>query len=278
MALIYSELVKAQFENLAGDPASNPTGLVYFNTGTGFPKWYDGSAWRTAVDTASTQSLAGKTFTTDTVFSSTGAITVPAGTTGQQPGAPTNGMLRYNSDNGAFEGYQSGAWAGIGGGGGGGGFLFNEPQGEAPTRSELAGERVYEYQASITQKLIGWAKVPSSYIPGAQVNMAVAFAVTSAGTDDVRMEAVATLIKSGTAVTSTTNQHTSTNADTTLSGTSNALNYLTLDLSDGSGEINSVAVAAGDLIKIELYREAPSGTEDTNDILLIPSATEVTFS
>ena len=60
-------------------------------------------------------------------FSGTGSITVPAGTTGQRP-SPTAGMIRYNSDEGTFEGYASGQWGSIGGGatGGGGDQVFYE--------------------------------------------------------------------------------------------------------------------------------------------------------
>jgi hypothetical protein len=43
-------------------------------------------------------------------------ILVPSGTTAERPTIPTNGYLRYNTDNQAFEGYVSGAWSGIGGG------------------------------------------------------------------------------------------------------------------------------------------------------------------
>ena len=48
-------------------------------------------------------------------LSGTGALKVPAGTTGQQP-TPVDGMIRFNSDINSFEGYQSGAWSSIGGG------------------------------------------------------------------------------------------------------------------------------------------------------------------
>ena len=168
------------------------------------------------------------------------------------------------------------SWQSVGGGGAG--FLFNEVAGESPTRDFLADERVYDFEYNLTQRLVGWAKVPSSYSAGNQIQMTIAYAVESAGTDNVKMQTVATLIKSGEAVTSTTNQHTSTNGDDALSGTSNALNVETLDLTDGSGEINLVAVAAGDLIKVELKRVNTSGTEDQNDIQFLPSATEVTFS
>jgi hypothetical protein len=42
------------------------------------------------------------------VFNSTGAITVPRGTTAQRPSVPTNGMVRYNTDIARFEGYVNG--------------------------------------------------------------------------------------------------------------------------------------------------------------------------
>jgi hypothetical protein len=44
---------------------------------------------------------------------STGAAILPAGTPGQRPSAPANGMIRYNSTTGQFEGYRSGAWGPI---------------------------------------------------------------------------------------------------------------------------------------------------------------------
>ena len=48
-------------------------------------------------------------------FSGTGGIKLPVGSTAQRPGSPTAGDLRYNSDDGAFEGYTD-SWGAIGGG------------------------------------------------------------------------------------------------------------------------------------------------------------------
>lgn len=56
--------------------------------------------------------------TGDTTLSSTGALTVPRGTTAQQPGTPVNGMFRYNTEDARFEGYANDAWGAIGGAGG----------------------------------------------------------------------------------------------------------------------------------------------------------------
>lgn len=52
----------------------------------------------------------------DLILNSTGALTVPSGTTAQQPGSPSNGMIRYNSELDTFEGYTTAGWGEIAGG------------------------------------------------------------------------------------------------------------------------------------------------------------------
>jgi hypothetical protein len=68
------------------------------------------------------------TFTGDVTCSSTGFLLVPKGTTAQEPVTPVNGMIRYNTDTGQFEGYADGDWGQLGGGatGGGGDQVFVE--------------------------------------------------------------------------------------------------------------------------------------------------------
>jgi hypothetical protein len=60
-------------------------------------------------------------------FNGTGALKIPAGTTGQQP-TPVTGQIRYNTTNNLFEGYGASAWGSLGGGatGGGGNQIFFE--------------------------------------------------------------------------------------------------------------------------------------------------------
>jgi hypothetical protein len=54
------------------------------------------------------------TATLDSTFSSTGALTISKGTTGERPTA-TSGMLRFNTTTTEFEGYNGTAWASVGG-------------------------------------------------------------------------------------------------------------------------------------------------------------------
>lgn len=57
------------------------------------------------------------TASADSSFTSTGALQISKGTTGQQPGSPATGMLRYNTTTNQFEGYSgsSPAWNSVGG-------------------------------------------------------------------------------------------------------------------------------------------------------------------
>lgn len=77
------------------------------------------------------------------IFSGTGSITLPSGTTGQQPLTPVNGMIRYNVSTGGFEGYAAGAWGSIGAGatGGGGDQVFFENELNVTTSYTLTTNR-----------------------------------------------------------------------------------------------------------------------------------------
>ena len=57
------------------------------------------------------------TASSDSSFTSTGALLISKGTTGNQPGSPVTGMIRYNTTNNEFEGYSgsSPSWKSIGG-------------------------------------------------------------------------------------------------------------------------------------------------------------------
>lgn len=114
----------------ATEPATMYAYQLWADTTTGLLKIRNSanSAWVTVGTLASANlglapaaspSFSGTaTFSGNIEMSGTGAIDVAAGTTGQRPGTPSNGMFRYNTTDNAFEGYANGAWGAIGGGGG----------------------------------------------------------------------------------------------------------------------------------------------------------------
>ena len=69
----------------------------------------------TALSVTGTVAVTGAlTATLDSTFSSTGALIISKGTTGQRPTA-ASGMLRFNTTTTEFEGYNGTAWASVGG-------------------------------------------------------------------------------------------------------------------------------------------------------------------
>ena len=61
------------------------------------------------------------TFGGNILMSGTGTLDLPVGTTGERPGSPNNGMIRYNSTLSRYEGYSGSSWGTLGGGATGGG-------------------------------------------------------------------------------------------------------------------------------------------------------------
>jgi hypothetical protein len=64
--------------------------------------------------TATTGAFTTLTASADSSFTSTGALSISKGTTGQRP-TPASGMLRFNTTTVEFEGYNGTAWASVGG-------------------------------------------------------------------------------------------------------------------------------------------------------------------
>jgi hypothetical protein len=96
--------------------ASSTGSLVNFSSGTqnvfetypaGKAVTTDTLAYPPAIGgtTPNTGSFTTLTASADSAFNSTGYLQLPKGTTGQQPGSPATGMIRYNTTNNVFEGY-----------------------------------------------------------------------------------------------------------------------------------------------------------------------------
>jgi hypothetical protein len=93
-----------------GDPVT--AGDWYFNTTSNISRIYNGSTWsNVSIDP---NIVVAKT-------SSTGSAVLPTGTDAQRDGSPAAGYIRFNTDQGSFEGYNGSAWSAVGGGATGGG-------------------------------------------------------------------------------------------------------------------------------------------------------------
>jgi hypothetical protein len=164
--------------------------------------------------------------------------------------------------------------AGGGGGGGGGGSLkWTEPNNAAFQITEDSSD-MYAFGAGLAQNIQTSIRVPSSYVAGNPISLYIPFYSSGWTSGTNLMTVVATLIRPGTdAMTVTTNQRTSTNTAVTPSA-SEVTYVVTFDLTDSTGHINGVALAAGHEILINLTR----GTDtDTSEIRGLVHSTEITF-
>jgi len=99
-------------------PSSPNPGDIYTYNGTKYV--YDGVKW---VSGGATTFLlkSGDTITGVINSSSTEAFGLPVGTTAQRPAGLSDGLVRYNTTLGRYEGYSDGSWGALGGGATGGG-------------------------------------------------------------------------------------------------------------------------------------------------------------
>lgn len=216
--------------------------------------------------------LAGGTMSAAISFSNTDYTNLPVGTTAQRPGSPAAGQMRYNSDLATFEFYNGASWA-QGGGGGGVSVAWQEDV-DAPETVVQNNMRTWAFAQTLGQALYALVKVPASYTAGQQMNLRTAF-YSPDSSGNVYFKTLTTLIRAGTdAITSTTNQRTSSQGAVTLgAGTVNKPQAVVADLTSSTGQINSVSVAAGDLLLIKLYRDTSDTA--TSDAQLFPELSEV---
>jgi hypothetical protein len=101
-------------KNTSGTGIAVPAGksMFVYNNGTNVVEAVTGAV-NLSIGTLAVTGTS--TFGADSTYTGTGQVKLPAGTTAQRSGAPANGMIRYNSDDDGFEGYQDGAWGGISG-------------------------------------------------------------------------------------------------------------------------------------------------------------------
>lgn len=168
------------------------------------------------------------------------------------------------------------SWQTVSSGSGGGGSLIWVEDANAPIATVENKILVYQYQSALAQSVYAVVKVPNSYVAGAQIKLRT-FWYSNDTSGTALIQSVSTLIRAGVdLITSTTNQRTSTNAAVTMSGaTQNIPQAVLLDISSAIGQINAVAIAAGDLIVINLTRGTDTGA---SDISVPVNCAEVSFT
>lgn len=181
---------------------------------------------------------------------------------GSTPSNPSAGFykLYFKNDGRLYYLNSSGTEASVGSGGGGSSLRWFVDS-LAPTYVVENELELYQFDDGIDQYLYTMIKVPNSYVAGSQIRMFGKFhSAGSSGT--ILMQTLSTLIRDGVdAVTSTTNQRTSTNSAVTLSGgTVNIPQAVTFDLTSSTGQINGVNVSANDLIKVRITRNVATDT------------------
>lgn len=166
-------------------------------------------------------------------------------------------------------------WA-VAGGGGGGGFSpvslsFYGDGPDAPVEDTDLSQHVWKFAQGLSQRLVVSFKIPDGFVAGSQLFLKVS-AYSYSAINTILFTATTTLIRKNTdAVDSVTNQYPSTNVALTNT-VSKMLREFVIDLTDGAGNINSVAPAVGDMLKIAMVR----GTDtDTGDLYLLDCATEI---
>lgn len=251
---VYSQLEKAQLENTTSDTASLPKGMATYRTDVNRAKISNGTSQRELID--------------EDAFSPTEIAT---------PAVPAAGRRKtyFKTDGNLYQLNSAGVERPIGTGGGGGSLQWIEADNAALAVVENF-IRAYKYESGLGQAVYALVKVPASYIAGSPIKLYTEF-YSDITSGNALIQSVATLIRQGVdAITSTTNQRTSTNAAVTLSGgTANIPQGLTLDLTSTTGTINSVAVAAGDLILVKLTR----GTDTAAGDVTVPVfGAELTFT
>ncbi len=190
-----------------------------------------------------------------------------------------SGYVRFNFSSSILQFSNDGIrWQAFGsGGGGGGGSTWQPVGGVSPIETFEIDEKAWQFAQGQGQELALMIKVPASYLSGSQIKLKLAH-YSDGTTGAFKFTTTATLIrKNQDSVMSTSNQRVSTNSDATLSV---AFEYFEVvyDLTSTTGAINGVSVSGGDVLKVILQRVTPSGSEATNDIRMIPSLTEESFS
>lgn len=300
MAKIYGQLIKAALENTSSSLSGTIAGLAAWNTTSLLVEVSDGTNVRALLRNDQKAVIGNNGTANNNIRFHRGAAGVLQFVQGGDataegtlstalnqisgrienyanaslPAAGNAGRLAWVTDQTVVKIDNGSAWIPVGSGGGGGALRWVEA-GNAPISDIENESAIYLYTAGGDQGLWATVKIPESYVPGSQIKLLLPFySPSTSGTGLLR--AMTTLIQKNTdAISDTTDQYTSTNSARTIAAPANKVFLETLDLTNASGQINSVAVAAGDILKVKLYRDTDT---DTADLRALVYGAEVKFT
>lgn len=285
---VYGNLERAQLEVIADPATASLTGRVWWNATDGQAKVADGTN-EYALLRNDLKAIIGNSGTaTDNVRFHRGDVQVlqllrgsdatAEGSLGTNlteidakhlnrtnaalPSPGNAGRVVWNSTFNALNVDTGSAWSPLGGGGGVGSFLNFYPEpGNGPIEGEDGSGLLYwEFTDEGAEVLWAFLKVPESYQAGQQLSLAVTVESDETGSAQINFQAQTYLVRTGTdAMTSLANSHTDS---TNYSPAAVAATELVVNLMDSSGDINAVAVSAGDVLKIKLTKPTDASTEN----------------
>lgn len=149
------------------------------------------------------------------------------------------------------------------GGGGGAGLEWYLPDSNGPIESVLSnGLRVLDFaQSPDENEIFCQLVVPATYNAGTQIFLTDGKFFASQTTGNVLFRAETVILSQGIDMTSSPTAYSSTNTQQAVDATTNeGVELQDIDLTNASGEINSVQVQAGDTLLVKLFRDTSAET------------------
>jgi hypothetical protein len=277
---VYSQLLKARFEQVATDLSETISGLFWQNTTSKKIKFYDGVEVKEVTDTNSTQTLTNKTLTAPTInganidTSTLNAPTIDAAAFTQSdtpPSNPVTGKVKmyFKTDGKAYVRDWSGTEKKVGGSGGGGSSLiWDKNTNLPPVDVSQDGVKLEGFAHTETQELSLVVNVPETYEQTVPIKLVGGSLCTDVTSGNILIKAETTLIRPNQTVLGLyPNKHTSTNSITVAPAQANLISLIgDIDLTDANGAINSLNVAPGDKLRVRLYRDVANESPSAESV------------
>ena len=210
-------------------PAIPSNGQIRYNTTTNQFEGYQNSAWATigtgngtvteVFNVANQTSVINGTTTptvglaSNPVIPGLSALTLPKGATADRTGSPSNGMIRYNTDTGLFEGYSSGAWTAFSSGSG----VTSVATGTGLTGGPITSTGTISIDTSIVATLTGVQTLTNKSISGATNTLT---SIPNASLDNSSITINGSSVSLGGSITVTATATNALTIGTGLTGTS----------------------------------------------------------